>query len=129
MLTLGGAEAVAETDPRGVAVSPDGTFLYVTTGGGPSITWWAINQASGEPTYQGMLTEAQSGGEIEDPTGIVISNDGTNVYIGSYEDRKFTSYTRNPTSGALTYLGTTIAQRHYDSYSPLGMAISPDDKQ
>ena len=132
-LTFGGSKKEG-VDPRTVVLSPDGLFLYVTTGGSSStVQWWSVNQATGEPTYVNKVADsssAQSGGKIRDPNGIVISHDGKNVYVSSYSDKYMTSFARDSGTGALTYLGKVFgseSQTYF--YQPLGIAISPDDKQ
>ena len=131
-LRLGGSKNEG-VNPRTVVMSPDGLFLYVTTGGysgDSTVQWWSVNQATGEPTYVNKITDSQSGGNIRDPNGIVISYDGNNVYVSSYYDRYMSSYARDSGTGALTFLGNVFgseSQTYF--YKPLGVAISPDDKQ
>ena len=140
-LTFGGSKNEG-VNPRTVVLSPDGLFLYVTTGGysgDSTVQWWSVNQATGEPTYVNKVADsssAQSGGKIRDPNGIVISHDGKNVYVSSYSDKYMTSYARDAGTGALTFLtdgnvygGWTGAGSKYDFDAPLGIVISPDDKQ
>ena len=71
-LTFGGSKNEG-VDPRTVVVSPDGLFLYVTTGAySSSIQWWSVNQATGEPTYVNKTPDSNfNSGGLGQPIAII----------------------------------------------------------
>ena len=116
--TANGLEA-----PGGIAVSPDGTSVYVTSGDDSSIAWFSRDPSTG------LVTQADSGDDcissdsdadpagcsIDDaaglvnPVGVTVSQDGENVYVsagGLGPEGDVAEFSRDPSSGALTQLAS-----------------------
>ena len=111
-----------------VAVSPDGTSLYALAQGDDAIARFSRSASTGALTYQDCITgETESGptgiggsnacsaiashksqgtdSGFDDPYGMVISPDSTSVYVGAQNDDSVAHFSRNTTTGALTYQG------------------------
>jgi len=97
--------------PFDLAVSPDGNFLYVTdmdfTGGSRVLTF-ERNLTTGALTYPGTkdfldtsLTDIA--GSMIGFSGIAITPDGKNIYLGNYYDGHFITLARNTVNGVLSY--------------------------
>ena len=97
------------SQPRGVAVSADGTRLYVTNWNAKSVSVIdiATNKVVGSPITVGT-----------NPFGIDVSADGTRVYVSNFGSG--TVSVLNPT--AATRLVATIAV----GAQPMGAILSPD---
>ena len=105
----------------GVAVSPDGTSVYIANDAVSSgeISMYSRNTTTGALTA--LATPTIAAGSY--PQFIAISPDGTSVYTANNNDGTISMYSRNTTTGALTALATpTIAE----GSAPYGIAISPD---
>jgi 6-phosphogluconolactonase (cycloisomerase 2 family) len=107
VIGLGGA--------TGVTVSPDGKHVYATAFNDSALTTFARNPATGALSFVGCLedTGAPSGcpstGGIDGLGGPFaapsVSPDGKHVYVASFGDDAIASFTRNPATGALTFIG------------------------
>ena len=96
------------SDPRGIAVSADGTRAYVAN--------WASNSVSVLDTTTASVIRTITVGT--NPSGVAVSPDGTRVYVSNYGSNSVSvldPVAPNP-------LVTSIA---VDS-QPFGLAISPD---
>jgi DNA-binding beta-propeller fold protein YncE len=149
------ADGHALKNPTGVAVSPDGKTVYVTsqggagtgTGGGVArlnrnTTTGAITQPAGTA---GCISESGSGPcagghALSIPTGPAVSSDGKSVYIASNGSHAVVRLIRNTTTGAITQPAGTagcISEPPYgeepcaDGHAlstPVDVAVSPDGK-
>jgi 6-phosphogluconolactonase (cycloisomerase 2 family) len=100
-------------DPTGVAVSPNGKNVYVTsdTDDGVAVftraTTGALSQAAGP---DGCVTESGSSGvcrqgrALKDPVSVVATRDSKSVYVGSNGADGIAAFSRNLTNGSLTQL-------------------------
>jgi DNA-binding beta-propeller fold protein YncE len=114
-----------------VAVSPDGSHVY-TVGGDDdydAVSTFARDPVTGALTFAGILLGGATGiPEFRAPDTVRISPDGSYVYVtASYSD-SVVFFSRNPSTGALTFSGYvkngTGGVAGLDR--PLGMAMSPD---
>jgi len=114
---------------RGIAISPDGTHLYVTTDAG--LKWYDINLSNSSLTYRGSL-------DIQVPPVVIkIAPDGAHAYsitnkaaeqFDPYGSISYISwYNVNPSTGDLTYSG--MVQLGNSKFYPTsgGIAISADN--
>jgi 6-phosphogluconolactonase (cycloisomerase 2 family) len=70
--------------PNQAAVSPDGKYVYVSSGfAGEGVFWFNRNAATGSLTYGGKILNNAHGITImTDPSAVTISPNGKYVYVG-----------------------------------------------
>ena len=96
----------------GVAVSTDGKQVYVASGDDDTLTTFARDPETGAVTWVGCLRDAAlaAGGctsvaGLDGARGVAVSPDGISVYVASGEGDALAVFSRNTTSGALTWAG------------------------
>ncbi|WP_229391627.1 PKD domain-containing protein [Methanosarcina sp. DH2] len=99
-------------NPYGIAVSPDGTRIYVTnTNYGYSGTVSVIDTAINE------VTATVDVGQKYSPCGVAVTSDGTKVYVAN----------RDVNSVSVIDTGTnTVTARVPVGANPLGVTVTPD---
>ncbi len=106
---------------RWVELSPDDRWLYALGQFDDAVARFARNPATGALSYAGCVTgetqsagacstipDASSGGVnsgLDDPRGIDITADGGAVLVAAAADSAIASFTRDPATGTLGYLG------------------------
>ena len=99
--------------PSEVAISPDGRNAYVASqGSSDSVTIFSRDPASGRLTQlrgtAGCISNTgNSGGCVDgtalsNPTGVIVSPDGENVYVTAAASDSVAVFDRDPVTGALT---------------------------
>jgi sugar lactone lactonase YvrE len=126
-----------------VAVSPDGTSVYVASSQGQSITSFDRDPTSGALAYRGCIANAGLNGcaapvhdSLAGARGVAVSPDGKSIYVASKLADSITRLDRDPTSGALTYAdcianagANGCADPAHDSlWGPADVTVSPDGK-
>ncbi|MEI6623860.1 MAG: beta-propeller fold lactonase family protein, partial [Actinomycetes bacterium] len=125
----------------GVAVSPDGRFVYVASGGSRAVNWLSRDPASGALAQTGCITDIAIAGcanapyqSMEFVVSVALSPDGTSAYTVGYNANALTSFSRNTMSGVLAQTGC-ISEDPIAGCSgapekslqfPYGVAVSPD---
>jgi len=96
-------------DAQGVAVSPDGKSVYVTSFSEGSVNHFERNTETGDLTYKDCVSSRSSGCGSGDEVpglsgawGIAVSPDGKNVYVAANVREAVVSFSRNETTGSLT---------------------------
>lgn len=120
--------------PEEVAVSPDGTSVYVAAAFGDGVSWFSRNPATGLLTYQNFYQPLSGSTRLLDVCrSVIVSPDGAHVYAtngsttnsGSGSNRTFRPgigrFLRNQTTGALTFQGMFTDN---DPSTPAGMAMA-----
>ena len=125
----------------GVAVSPDGSSVYVAGVGDWAIVSFDRNPATGALSGQGCIADVgdfagcgttQQG--LNTAYGVAVSPDGSSVYVASLVDDAIVSFDRNPATGALSgqgciadvgdFAGCGTTQQGLNT--AYGVAVSPD---
>lgn len=134
-------DSLGQFDLGGIAVSPDGANVYAAAYGGGSVTTFDRDLTTGVLTYSGCIADGGTNGcesPAHDSLGgaedVVVSPDGTSVYVTAYTANSVTTLTRDPSTGALTYAGCIAdngdngcdTPAHNSLGNPYGLAISPD---
>lgn len=102
----GGIDGIEGLDgPQSVAVSPDGRHVYVASRDG-SIATFERNAESGRLRQLAVLWNGENGiTDLDDPSNVIVSGDGANVYATSETPAAVVAFARDPESGALAFLG------------------------
>jgi DNA-binding beta-propeller fold protein YncE len=114
----GCAKAYGLDEVDGLAVSPDGRFVYTaaSSGGDDNAVATFARAASGQLTQQGCVSETgrgrcREGRGLSGAIEVIVSPDGRNVYVAaphSGDDREtggsIAVFARDPNSGALSQL-------------------------
>jgi DNA-binding beta-propeller fold protein YncE len=86
--------------PRALAISPDGGYLYVAGAGENALAVLARNPESGGLSFNQVLREGQGGAapQLSSPFDVTASADGRFVYVAAYGANKIVGLPRaNPT--------------------------------
>ena len=126
---LPGAQANANrsplANPTDAEISPDGRFLYVTSGNfhGATVARFSRDPISGDLAYIDCLTgETETGpagtgacalipsakkdgygSGLDEPTGMAIDRDGSHLYVTAGLDQSVVTFARDKASGALEF--------------------------
>jgi 6-phosphogluconolactonase (cycloisomerase 2 family) len=122
----GAGGAVALEGAMGVTVSPDGGHVYVTSWRDDALTVFR-RDAAGKLTFV-EAHQDEVGGiiSLNAAYGVVVSPDGGHVYVASWGDGAVSVFSRDPSTGALTFVEAEGAASGLDeTYS---LAISPEGK-
>jgi DNA-binding beta-propeller fold protein YncE len=98
--------------PVGVAVSPDNKSVYVASRFGSSISHLIRDPATGNLSFQGCFSDTGAGGcavpaqaALDGALAVAVSADAKSVYVASLNDHSISSFTRDPTTGGLSFQG------------------------
>lgn len=117
LVPLSPASTISGGEPFGVAVTPDGTSVYVAKA--DDIAQYDVN-ADGTLTPKTQPTVASGGGA----SGVAVTPDGKGVYVSNGATDTLWEYDVGP-GGALT---PTIPASVPTSFAPGAVAVSPDGK-
>ena len=116
-------------NPRGVTVSPDGDHVYVVSSLDDSVAVFNRDGISGELTFVEFEKDGVNGVDgLDTPQDVTVSPDGSHVYVVSRDDDSVAVFSRDGTSGELTFVefeqdGVNGVDGLDDAYS---VAVSPD---
>jgi DNA-binding beta-propeller fold protein YncE len=128
----------------GIAVSPDGRSLYVTSLPDDAVAVferaWPSGGIGQNPNASGCASSTVVGCTdtvaLGGAWGVAVSPDGRNVYVAALEDDAVVVFDRAPATGAITQkMGTAGCIQETGSFgcadghalgSPAGVAVSPD---
>jgi cysteine-rich repeat protein len=120
-------------DVKSIAISPDGKHLYLTyripVGQHPQgVSVYARDPGTGFVTFVEVQREGINGVTgLYDPDCAVVSADGLNVYVRSRYS--LASFSRNATTGALTFMGADTGDDYLGVGGDRSIAITPDGTQ
>src|SRR5271155_5249523 len=96
-------------EPNAVAVSPDGSSVYAASFS--SVTEFSRNTSTGALTSIGCIggaaecTATKPSGALRFVSSITVSPDGRSVYATSADEDVLATFSRNTSTGTLTYTG------------------------
>ena len=114
---------------HGVAVSPDGALVYVTSKVGDALTVYARDPATGALTFVQAKHDSVGGvNGLNGAEGIAVSPDGAHVYVAGRNDNALSVFAREAGTGALTFV--EMERNGIAGVAGLGgakgVAVSPD---
>ncbi len=115
----------------GVAISPDGQNLYVAAAVDDALTAFTRNPNTGALGFFEVKRDGVGGVDgLNNARGVSISPGGQNVYVASQTDDALAAFTRNPSTGALSFV--EVEKDGVGGVDGLngahGVAVSPDGR-
>jgi 6-phosphogluconolactonase len=109
------------TAPNGIAITPNGSFLYVSNSGTNNVSAYAINSGTG------VLTPLLAGtgnpfAADTTPSGITVTPDGKFVYVANNGSGNVSAYGVDASTGALTALLPGVGNPFIAGTLPSGIA-------
>lgn len=90
---------------NGVAASPDGAYVYVTGSLDNAVSVLSRNPTTGALTQVEIKRDGMGGVDgLLFASGVAISSNGAHVYVAGHDDDAVAVFSRNPTTGALTFV-------------------------
>jgi DNA-binding beta-propeller fold protein YncE len=143
--TSGCTSGLAVGNPEGVAISPDGTNVYVAAPGSNAVDTFARDPSTGALTQATdgtgcvvgtALAGCTTGTQLIGPDALAVSPNGADAYVTSALSNTVTAFARASTTGQLTQLtgtsacvinvlavGCSLGRQLKD---PEGITVSPD---
>jgi 6-phosphogluconolactonase (cycloisomerase 2 family) len=88
-----------------IALSPDGTSLYVGNSRDDSVFQFARDAATGLPAFVARVGRTDPGVQgLDGVTDVQVSPDGKSVYVTSKNDETLAVFARNTSTGALAFV-------------------------
>jgi 6-phosphogluconolactonase (cycloisomerase 2 family) len=112
-------------------ISPDGKHLYVSGQAENSVAIFSVNSVTGELTYLEKITNGVAGiSDMQGVRSLAISPDGRYVYASAITSDSVTVFTRNSTTGLLTFDSKAINNGGGVTglNGPSGMASDPSGR-
>lgn len=113
----------------GVAVSPDGQFVYVVSGrfeGDNAVSAFRLTSGGRLAFLQEFLNGQGELQNFEGGNQLAVSPDGLNVYAVATRSGTIASFRRDPVTGKLIYLETVADGGEGGGPGAAGIAISPE---
>ena len=123
--------AIGLDNPTGVAVSPDGKHVYVSSETNDTVTVFDRAAGTGLVSLSSQVEDGVGGvSGLDGAEEVVVSPDGLHVYVASDDGSALAGFSRDGTTGALTFL-----EAHIDGVSGADgllfashVAMSPDGR-
>jgi DNA-binding beta-propeller fold protein YncE len=127
----------------GVAASPDGNSVYVTSGDDDAVSTFARDPATGDLTFQDCFAQTAVDGcqvpghaALTQLDHVAVSPDNKSVYVTSETNGAISHFSRNTSTGALTFVGCFADAGAGGCTTPSpaalneaeGVTVSPDGK-
>ena len=127
-----GADGVDGLDSiMDIVVSPDGHSLYAVGDWNDGLAVFSRDTDTGKLTFIEVHKDGDTVDGIDGAVDVVVSPDNRHVYVASYVDDSVAIFSRDTTTGALTYAG--IVQDEIGGvegiYGAFQIGISPDGGQ
>ncbi|MFD2556012.1 MBG domain-containing protein, partial [Sphingobacterium tabacisoli] len=113
-----------------IAVSADGKFVYSAAYGSSSVACFERDVLTGKLTFKSVIKENNAGiTGLAAVFSIAVSSDNKSVYVASPTTSRVTSFSRNTTTGALTFVNTLVSNTNGMTLNGfVSVYVSPDGK-
>jgi hypothetical protein len=113
---------------RDVAVSPDGSHVYVAGWLSNAVAVFERDSITGELTFVEVERDGVGGVDgLEGPTGLAVSADGEHVYASSEVDDAVVTFDRDPVTGELSFIEAIVDGSGAEGLDgAAALALSPD---
>ncbi|HUI24466.1 MAG TPA: beta-propeller fold lactonase family protein, partial [Candidatus Kryptonia bacterium] len=118
---LGGASAVA--------VSPDGTSVYVVGGNDSAVAVFSRDVTTGSVTFVEVQKQGVGGVDgLSAASSVAVSPEGTHVYVTGFSSNAIAAFARNPITGALSFIQVLKKSAGVNDglAGASGVVVSPD---
>ena len=114
-----------------LAVTPDGTHIYVVSDGENAVSAFARNPSTGEISFvQALFDDVDGVDGLAGATQVAVSPDGAHVYVTGAEDDAISVFSRDLASGTLSFVEALFdAGSAAQLDDAAGVAVSPDGAQ
>jgi len=101
---VGDSPAINLGGAHGLAISPDGQYIYVTSDGPDILLSLSRDPQAGTLALIQEFTDNINGVDgLENGYSVTVSPDGRNVYVAGFDDDSLSVFTRDISSGSLTF--------------------------
>ena len=115
--------------PSEVAVSPDGLHVYVASYSNSAVSIFSRAPSTGALAYVGVRQQGVDGvSGISAAFGVAVSPDGRNVYVASPNNAAATVFSRDASSGLLTFLESQNTNTLAALSGVITLTVSPDGR-
>jgi 6-phosphogluconolactonase (cycloisomerase 2 family) len=102
---IAGAAFAEFLAPRNPVVSPDGLHVYVATAASDTVTWLGRSATTGALAFAGFVKDGTGGvNGLDGANGVALSPDGRHVYAAGQRDDAVAVFSRNASTGGLTFV-------------------------
>lgn len=120
---VGGVDGLAGV--FSVVISPDGAHAYAGGTTDDAVAIFSRNPSTGLLTYLDREEDGEGGvNGLNGAAGVALSPDGNHVYVAGHQDDRIAVFTRNATSGALSYVQSIYSATTLNGV--LSLSLSPD---
>lgn len=126
---MGGVTSLAAV--RGVAISPDGLFVYTAALTDSAVTVFSRNPNTGQLTFVQAIFDLDTGGSFDGLGGamdLTISPDGLHLYAAARSDDAVVAFSRNTMMGTLALISvySNNSGPGFGMDAPERLQLSPD---
>jgi len=101
----GGLTVDGLTDAYSVAISPKGWHVYVAGAGDNAVALFVRNADTGVLTFVETKRDGEGGVDgLQAARSVAVSQDGAHVYVAGTDDDAVAVFSRDPSSGQLTFV-------------------------
>lgn len=94
-------------NPSTIAISPDGSYIYVNGAGDDAVAMFKRNAVTGQTLYEGAIFNNQNGiTGMDAPYGVSLSPDGKYLFVTGYVGDSLNVLFRQSSNGALSHVQT-----------------------
>jgi 6-phosphogluconolactonase (cycloisomerase 2 family) len=125
----GGSGGDSAAESEGIAISPKGDSVYLTSPNENAVTTFKRNPKSGSLKFVDSKIDGSAG--VTDLLGAyepVVSSDGKNVYVSAYLSNAIVTFKRDKQTGKLTFREAITDSGEIPIPEPLDEVVSADGK-